>query len=250
VIDAGVQGNTAANGDFTVTVTDPTHFALVGSSGNGAYVPGTGTVSGGGMAYYDAYTASAAAAALSRALASFYTQDDNPNVNSYADANFLQGLVYAHMHAIAQAVKAAYSGAKVEWLLPLDTNAPTVYWNAGYPYPQGGRLNNYVNIPSQYMGPNGDIDRVKLEALSWGSTYLNLDLAKAAMAYGYSALSYAKSATAYLVPWFNGACAWTAQYLAAVNAGIPLMCFWAVDQLCLLSWTLPLPVNKRRARVF
>jgi hypothetical protein len=155
------------------------------------------------------------------------------------------------MHAIAQAVKTAYPGAKFEWLLPLDTNNPTVYWNAGYPYPQGGRMNNYVNIPSQYMAPNGDIDRLKLEALSWGATYLNLDLAKAAMAYGSSVLTYAKSALAYLAPWFNGACAWKAQYLAAVNAGIPLIGFWAVDHLTLLSWQVPpLPANARRARLF
>jgi hypothetical protein len=250
VIDCGVQGNTAANGDFAATVTDSTHFTLGGSSGNGTYVGGTGTVSGGGMAYYDAYTAAAALTALGRALANFYTQDDNPSVNSYADANFLRGLVYTHMHSIAQAVKTAYSGAKCEWLLPMDVNNPVVYWNAGYPYPQGGRMNCYVNIPSQYMAPNGDIDRVKLEALSWGASYLDLDLAKAAMAYGSSVLTYAKSATAYLIPWFNGACAWTAQYLAAVNAGTPLVCFWAFDHLCLLSWTLPLPVNKRRARLF
>jgi len=250
VITAGVQGDTAANGDQTITVTDSTHFTENGTSGNGSYVAGTGTVSGGGMAYYDAYTAAAALAALGRALASFWTQDDDPAVNTHADANFLRGLVYAHMHAIAAAVKAAYSGAKFEWLLPMDVNNPAVYWNAGYPYPQGGRLNNYVNIPSQYMAPNGDIDRLKLEALSWGASYLNLDLAKAAMAYGTGVLSYSKSATAYLIPWFNGACAWTKQYLAAVNAGVPLVCFWAFDHLCLLSWRLPLPVNKRRARVF
>ena len=71
VIDAGVQGNTAANGDFTATVTDSTHFTLGGSSGNGNYVAGTGTMSGGGMAYYDAYTASAAVTALGRALTNF-----------------------------------------------------------------------------------------------------------------------------------------------------------------------------------
>jgi hypothetical protein len=208
-------------------------------------------VSGGGMAYYDAYTAVAAVAALGRALASFWTQDDDPSINSHADANFLRNQVYTHMHAIAQAVKAVYAGAKVEWLLPLDTNNPIVYWNAGYPYPQGGRMNNYVNIPSQYTAPNGDIDRLKLEALSWGATYLNLDLAKAAMAYGTTTLTYAPSATAYLVPWFNGACAWVAQYLAAANAGAPLICFWAVDHLTLLSWQVPpLPANRRAARVF
>jgi hypothetical protein len=250
VIDAGVMGNTAANGDFTATVTDADHFTLGGSSGNGTYTGGTGTVSGGGMAYYDAYTAAAAVTALGRALASFWTQDDDPAVNSHADANVLRTQVYTHMHSIARAVKAAFAAAKFEWLLPTDVNNPSVYWNQGYPYPQGGRMNNYVNIPSQYMVTNGDIDRVKLEALSWGASYLNLDLAKAAMAYGSSVLSYARSATAYLVPWFNGACAWQSQYLAAVNGGLPLICFWAFDHLCLLSWTLPLPTNKRRARIF
>ncbi|HEV2769835.1 MAG TPA: ubiquitin-activating E1 FCCH domain-containing protein [Solirubrobacteraceae bacterium] len=37
---AGVQGNTAANGTFTVTVTSPTAFQLDGSTGNGAYTGG------------------------------------------------------------------------------------------------------------------------------------------------------------------------------------------------------------------
>jgi hypothetical protein len=249
-IVAAVEGTTAANGTWPIVVTDATHFTETGSNGNAAYLAG-GTVSGGGMAYYDAYTAAAALAALGRGLASFWTQDDNPSINSYADANFLRTQVYTHMHAIAQAVKAAYPGAKIEWLLPMDTNHPTVYWNAGYPYPQGGRMNNYVNIPSQYMAPSGDIDRVKLEALSWGTSYLNLDLAKAAMAYGSSVLTYAKPALAYLVPWFNGACAWTAQYLAAVNAGMPLIGFWAADHMTLLSWPVPpLPVNRRAARLF
>ena len=86
---AGVQGNTAANGDQTITVTDTTHFTLNGSSGNGNYVGGTGTCSGGGMAYYDAYTAQAALAALGRSLAAFYTQDDDPTINGSADTNFL-----------------------------------------------------------------------------------------------------------------------------------------------------------------
>jgi hypothetical protein len=132
----------------------------------------------------------------------------------------------------------------------MDVNNPAVYWNAGYPYPQGGRMNNYVNIPAQYMGPNGDIDRVKIEALSWGADYLNIDMAKAAMAYATGTLTYSRSATAYVVPWFNGACAWTKQYLAAVNARVPLIGFWALDHFCLLSWAVPLPVNARRARVF
>ena len=42
---AGVLGNTAANGTFTITVTGPTSFTLNGSAGNGAWTSG-GTVTG------------------------------------------------------------------------------------------------------------------------------------------------------------------------------------------------------------
>ena len=210
------------------------------------YVAATGTVSGGGMAYYDAYTLSG------RALGGWYTQDDDPSAGSYGDANYLRGLLYAHMHAIVAAVKAAHAGAKFEWLLPMDVNAPSVYWNRGYPYPQGGRMNHYVNIPSQYQVPNGDIDRVKIECLSFGNVYYNLDLAKAMMVYASAVLTYAKADTAYLVPWFTGGCAWEKHYLAATNSGIPLIGFWAFDHLVLLSWRVPLPANGRGggARVF
>ena len=37
---SGVGGNTAANGNWTVTVTDATHFTLNGSAGNGNYTSG------------------------------------------------------------------------------------------------------------------------------------------------------------------------------------------------------------------
>ena len=42
---AGVVGNTAANGSWTVTVVDATHYSLNGSTGNAAYTSG-GTASG------------------------------------------------------------------------------------------------------------------------------------------------------------------------------------------------------------
>jgi hypothetical protein len=40
VVVAGVVGNTAANGTWTITVVDSTHFSLNGSTGNGAYASG------------------------------------------------------------------------------------------------------------------------------------------------------------------------------------------------------------------
>jgi hypothetical protein len=60
---AGVQGNTAANGKYTVVVVDPDNFHLVGTSGKNspAYVPLTGNASGvrmgRGLANGDGYRA-------------------------------------------------------------------------------------------------------------------------------------------------------------------------------------------------
>lgn len=49
---AGVLGNTAANGGWTITVTSPTSFSLNGSTGSGAYTGG-GFVNGGDLGAVD-----------------------------------------------------------------------------------------------------------------------------------------------------------------------------------------------------
>jgi hypothetical protein len=244
VIIAGVRGNAAANGASIVSVVDATHFTLNGSAGNGNYVAGTGTVSGGGMAYYDAYTASL------RTLGAFYTQDDAP---ASGDVAFLAGQIRTHIDAVRTAVLAAYAGAKFELLYPYDVNFPQAYSTNDLPYPQGGRLNAAVNLPPAYLAQAGSgLDRLKMEALSWGATYRNLANAQATIAFPPKPVAGAGgwplSKTAYLIPIFNGGCPWPAEYVAAINAGTPLVNFWAVDHLTLLSWPIqPLPTAARGA---
>jgi hypothetical protein len=250
IIVAGVQGNAAANGTWSVTVTGPDNFTLDGSEGNGAYAGG-GTATGGSMALYDADQTSAANTALGRALAKFTCQDSDPSVNSYADANFLRERIKAHIDAIRTAVLAACSNAKFELLWPYDVNYPSCYYTSIAPNPQGGRLNRYINLPQEYAAKAGSgLDRLKMEALSWGATYRNLDKAMEAIEFPDTVLQWAKSDTRCLVPWFNGGCPWAREYLLAVNQQIPHVNFWALDHLALLSWPLPLPVNGRRARFF
>jgi hypothetical protein len=141
-------------------------------------------------------------------------------------------------------VLATYPGAKFELLWPYDVNFATCYYTPDVPYPQGVRLNRAVNLPSQYLTQAGsDLDRLKMEALSWGATYRNLANAQAAIAFPGSAGGWPLAATAYLVPWFNGGCPWTAEYLSALNRSVPIICLWAYDHLCLFSWPLPLPQN-------
>jgi hypothetical protein len=262
-ICAGVRTDTAANNSpanhvWTVTKTDDTHVTLNGSSGNGTGAGGT--ISGGGMAYYDAWVAAAAAAALGRPLASFYTQDDDPTVNGSADAAWLASCIKTHIDAIRAAVLAVQAGAKFELLWPQDVNDPSVYWSNDLPYPQGGRLNRAVNLPAAYLTKAGSgLDRLKMEALSWGITYRNASNAAAAIAFPWTAGTWSRDDTAYLVPWVNGGCAWPAEFLAWLNSvaaalahsPAPVVNFWAVDHLVLLGWqTQPLPANAGSALVF
>jgi hypothetical protein len=236
VLQAGVLGNTAANGTFTITKTDSTHYTLNGTSGNGTYTGG-GTVTGGGMAYYDADTAAAALTALGRALATFSFPTDDPSVNAYADANFLRGLIYAHSSAIATYVKATYPTAQFEVLWPYDVNHPTPTALAGL----GGAMNRYVNLPSQWQALSGSgLNRMKMESLAFGATERSLTMAKQAIAFPLTApLTWPLADTAYLMPIFNGGCPWPLEFLAALGTATPLVNLWAFDHYCLLSWPLP-----------
>jgi hypothetical protein len=201
------------------------------------------------MGYYDAVTAAAAKAALGRPLHKFTCQDDNPTVNGGTDASFLAAQLKAHVDAIRQAVLSSYPNGKFELLYPNDVNNAVCYVNAQNPYPQGGRLNAAVNLPAAWQSQAGSgLDRLKIEALSWGATYRNLDLAIQAITFASTApLSWPLSDVAYLIPWFNGACPWPSEYQLAATSGIGLINFWAYDHIALMSWPVPFPNPIRRS---
>jgi hypothetical protein len=248
VVITGVGGCTAANGTWPITVTDSTHFTIPVSA-NGAWTVGTGQVRGGSMAYYDLVTSAAAQTTLGRPLYKFTCQDDDPTVNSGADAKFLVEQLKVHVDAIRTAVLTQYPNAKFEILYPNDVNNPVCYLGANVPYPQGGRLNAAVNLPAEWMTKAGSgLDRFKVEALSWSAQYFNLDLAVQAISFaGTPPLSWNASDVAYLVPWFNGTCPWPYEFQTASALGLALINFWAYDHLALMSWPLPLPSPIRRS---
>ena len=107
-----------------------------------------------------------------------------------------------------------------------------------FPFPQGGRMNALVNFPQQYL-PSGALAFFKTEGLSWGSAYRSLGLIALTAAFATSK-GWPLAQQRYLFAWFNGGCPWPAELTAAKRNQVPLIGGWAFDQLCLLSWPLPL----------
>lgn len=185
------------------------------------------------MAFYDAETAAAFVAAEGRDLAVFAGPGSDPSVNAYVDANWLRARVKAHIDTIRGLALGAAGGTQFELLWPLDVNDPAL----------GEGLNRYVNLPVEYEALAGSgLDRMKMEALSYGATLRNLDKALAAVTFPWTApCGWARTDVKYLTPWFNGGCPWSAEFVSAVGQLVAGVDFWAWDHLGLLSWPLPLP---------
>ena len=248
VLISGVKGCTSVNGTWPITMLDSTHFTIPVVS-NGVWDGSSGQVRGGSMAYYDAVTSAAAQTALGRRLYKFTCQNDDPTVNNGEDANFLAGRLKAHIDAIRTAVLAQYPNAQFEILYPNDVNNPVCLLGPNVMYAQGGQLNRAVNLPQQYLTQEGSgLDRFKVEALSWGATYLDMDRASEAIVFAItSPMAWDMANVAYLVPWFNGTCPWPREFQLASSRGLPLINLWAYDHLSLMSWPLPFPTWLQRS---
>jgi hypothetical protein len=246
---AGVQGNTAANGTFTITVTDSTHFTLNGASGtvtsgNGDYTGG-GTILGGGMAFYDDQTMAAAEAALGRPLHVFWTPNDDPTVNTSADAIFLRNRLRDHVAALVADIRSVYPAAQCEVLWPYDVNYPSPV-PVGAPN-VGGQLNNVVNLPVEWQSQStSGLTTMKVEALAFASSMRNLDLARQAVDL-FPGFGWPLPALRYLVPVFGIANPWHRELALALGAGITTNNLWAFDHICLYNLGVPEPGLERRS---
>jgi hypothetical protein len=190
-----------------------------------------------GMAYYDDETKTDARAALGHALHVFKTPNDDPALY-LADATFLANRLDSHIRQIRDAVRAKYPGAVLEILLPLDVLSATPVGH----FQIGGALNNFVSIPASFYSPAAaPFDRVKIECLDFGASTRSTDLVIEALASPVLA-GWPLAKRRYLIPVFNGGCPWQREYLAARDAGVSIINYWAFDHFCLFGWDVAEPV--------
>jgi hypothetical protein len=99
-----------------------------------------------------------------------------------------------------------------------------------------------VNSPPAFQSNSATLDRLKIEALSFGAYEYDLDAATEAINFGFTDWSWPAGLVKYNLPIMNGNCAWPAEYLAAIASGVAGINLWAFDHFFMRSEPLPLPV--------
>jgi hypothetical protein len=206
------------------------------SSDNGS----TSLLYTGGMAYYDAETAAAAQASLGRPLATFLTPNDDPTLNASADATFLRNRLRDYCGSITSAVKAAVPGTQFEILFPYDVNYPVP---AGM-HNLGGRLNRFVNLPTEWSQPGGSgFDRFKLEELDFGAWTKDLNLVYVCQQLPAS-LGWPMNCVSCITPVFRPGYAWMKEVSSACEQNYHAVTLWAFDHVNLFGLDLVAPGGK------
>ena len=109
-------------------------------------------------------------------------------------------------------------------------------------------MNHHVSTPPVWKAQADPNRRLKVEALSWGAFYRNLNRAKTAMRIWRGPdFNWPESAVTYLLPWFNAGTPWEREYLETLRGGPDAVTFWALDHKRLLEWR-GLPRPRRRSR--
>lgn len=201
----------------------------------------------GGMAFHDAATSAAALTALGRTLHIFTGPDDDPAINSSADANFLASRLDEHLRSIRAFVRGIESSAQFELLFPYDVN----HVPPAGAFLLGGRLNRHINFPAAWAVPSSaPFNYLKTEGLDNGAGSRSLTLAKDTIDFPVSAgNAWPRSATRHLIAVFNGGCPWQREYRLAKSRQVPVIIYWAFDQFCLFSWPPGAPPEDRLSQI-
>jgi hypothetical protein len=183
------------------------------------------------MAFYDADTEAAAQAALGRALAAFHTPNDDPSVNSYADANFLRTRLYNYVAAIQSSVLSQCPSAVFELLWPMDVNDP-----------DNCKLMRYINLPSQLTTRAGSgFDSFLIEGYQYAGVNHNLDQATRCAQYPWTELARDQAHSRYLMGLYYATWPWMREFVNINRLGLPIIKLWPTIISACLHGRYPCP---------
>jgi len=184
---------------------------------------------GSGMPFYDAYTTSTFENQYGRAMTVITSNTVDPSTVPQ-EAAFLPGLIGAFTAQIRSFVRATYPTCRFEVLYPPDVNA----------FP----LTQVINYPTSDWTP-ANLNCLKTESFTYTGER-NLDLSLQSMDTGDS-LGFPPSQRSHLVGVSDPTTAWLKEARLAQAKGFESVVLFALDQICLVGYSLPLSRGLRRS---
>jgi len=188
------------------------------------------TAAHGGMPFYDAYTTSAFQAAYGQPMATIPSQNADPALYPN-ECVFLPGLIGHFTQAIMTFVRQSMPNAKFEVLYPPDVNNTA--------------LNKLINYPAAAWTP-ANLACLKTENFTYTGDR-NLDLARQSIQLPQQ-LGFPPSQSSHLVGISDYTTPWVREWSLARTAGLESVVLFALDQLCLIGYRLPLKMRIARSK--
>jgi len=182
-----------------------------------------------GMPFYDAYTTSAFEAEYGRAMTVITSNTVDPTTVPQ-EAVFLPGLIGTFTAQIRAFVRASYPSCRFEVLYPPDVN--------DFP------LTQVINYPISDWTP-ANLNCLKTESFTYTGER-NLDLSLVAMN-SVNSLGFTPAQRSHLVGVSDATTAWLKEARLAEGLGFESVVLFALDQMCLVGYSLPLSRGMRRS---
>jgi hypothetical protein len=195
------------------------------------YFPNVSVITGGvsGMPFYDAYTTSTFQSLYGRAMAVITSNTVDPTTIPQ-EAVFLPGLIGSFTAQVRSFVRSTYPSCRFEVLYPPDVNA----------FP----LTSVINYPTTDWTPT-NLNCLKTESFSYTAAR-NLDLSLQSMN-SVNSLGFTRSQRSHLVGVSDPSTAWLKEARLAEANGFESVVLFALDQMCLVGYELPLSRGMRRS---
>jgi len=184
---------------------------------------------GSGMPFYDAYTTSTFQAEYGSAMAVITSNTVNPTTVPQ-EAAFLPGLIGSFTSQIMAFVRATVPNCRFEVLYPVDVNDTP--------------LNQVINYPVSEWTP-AILNCLKTESFSYTAAR-NLDSSATSIAAGIP-LGFPPLQRSHLVGISDPSTSWLKEARMAQAAGFESVVLFALDQFCLIGYSLPLSTGQRRS---
>ncbi|MGB6941606.1 MAG: hypothetical protein WBE37_04290, partial [Bryobacteraceae bacterium] len=195
------------------------------------YFPNVTAIEGvvSGMPFYDAYSTSSFQTQYGRPMTVITSNTVDPSTIPQESA-FLPGLIGSFTAQIRAFVRGSFPNCRFEVLYPPDVN--------NFP------LTRVINYPTGDWTP-ANLNCLKTESFTF--TYeRNLDLSLVSMN-SVNSLGFPPSQRSHLVGVSDSSTAWLKEVRLAQGQGFESVVLFALDQMCLIGYSLPLSNGMRRS---